>query len=192
MINRYRIALCLDRYATRQITLWILVVVLAVYVGTTKLVYARSPVISGWIEDAYIFPERFRLRAKIDTGAEHSSINAYDMTLTRDGNDQRVRFQVTNRDGQTTTIDRTVHRIATITRHSGKSQARPVIFLDICLGGIKKKCEVNLIDRTEFKYQLLIGRSFLQSDFLVDPGNVDLLDRSCHSKPQAKIPQNDR
>ena len=33
------------------------------------------------------------------------------------------------------------------------------------------------MDQTEFKYQMLIGRSFLQGKFLSDPSRIDLLKR---------------
>ena len=41
--------------------------------------------------------------------------------------------------------------------------------LGICLGTIYKEVEVNLVDRSHFNYQLLIGRNFLIDSFLVDP-----------------------
>ena len=51
------------------------------------------------------------------------------------------------------------------------SQKRPAILLDICLGKVSNLTEVNLVNRSNFDYQLLIGRSFLHGTFIVD---VDL------------------
>jgi len=41
--------------------------------------------------------------------------------------------------------------------------------LGICLGSVYKEVEVNLVDRSNFNYQLLIGRNYLANSFLVDP-----------------------
>ena len=51
---------------------------------------------------------------------------------------------------------------------NGGFQQRLVIELEISLGEIKKLTKVNLVDRSHFNYQLLIGRSFLKPHFLVD------------------------
>jgi len=141
-------------------------------------VWADTQQISGWVEDVYVYPQKFLLRAKIDTGAKHSSLNAAGMTITGT-TDKQVKFDLTNRKGQTLTIEKPVHRTAVIRRHEGKSQERPVIMLELCLGGVKKLIEVNLIDREGFDYQLLVGRSFLNDDFLVDPGRMDLIKNGC-------------
>ena len=66
-------------------------------------------------------------------------------------------------------------------RHTGNSQMRPVILLRICLGGVRKEAEVNLVDRSRFKYPLLIGRSFLAGDFLIDSDQTYLLKPLCGS-----------
>ncbi|MNN29972.1 hypothetical protein D3C81_1436000 [compost metagenome] len=39
---------------------------------------------------------------------------------------------------------------------------RPVIELDLCLGGIQRTVEVNLADRSSFNYPLLIGARALR------------------------------
>ena len=64
---------------------------------------------------------------------------------------------------------------------NGDKQERDVIELDLCLGNIKKTVNVSLVDRSHFKYQLLVGRSFLRSEFLVDPDKQNLLTPSCDS-----------
>ena len=58
------------------------------------------------------------------------------------------------------------------------------MLLSICLGAILKTAEVNLIDRAGFDYPMLIGRSFLGEDFLVNPGERFLLEPSCGKVPQ--------
>ena len=61
-------------------------------------------------------------------------------------------------------------RVAKVKRHAGKAQERPVVRLGICVGDVLKEVEVNLVDRSRFEYRLLVGRSYLANDFLIDPG----------------------
>ena len=53
--------------------------------------------------------------------------------------------------------------------------------LEICLAGQLLKTEVSLIDRSEFNYPLLLGRSALTSFALVDAGSTFLSQPDCES-----------
>ena len=64
-------------------------------------------------------------------------------------------------------------------QHEGINQTRPVVALEICVGGHRMETEVSLIDRSEFNYSLLLGRSALSGFALVDPGNVFLGQPGC-------------
>ena len=158
------------------------VYLLAVPIVTTSFpASVADQTVTGWVEDVVVVPENFRLRAKIDTGARHSSLNAMNPVLTEVDGKTTVKFEVTNRDGENLTIEKPVHRIASVKRHTGISQKRPVIRLTLCLGGVQREVEVNLIDRSELNYQLLVGRSFLSEKFLVDSGKTDLLKGACQN-----------
>lgn len=140
--------------------------------------------IAGYIESVRIEPGGLALDAKVDTGAKHSSLNATDIQeFTRDGA-AWLRFSVTNQANRTIVFERSMHRVARIRRHAGQIQERAVVLLGICLGAIFKTVEVNLIDRAGFDYQMLIGRSFLGEDFLVDPGGSFLLAPTCPNAVQ--------
>ena len=76
---------------------------------------------------------------------------------------------MTNRYSKTVTIERKVHRIVKIKEADGTPQLRSAILLGICLGNVYKEVEVNLADRSDFNYQMLIGRSFLHGNVIVDP-----------------------
>lgn len=54
-----------------------------------------------------------------------------------------------------------------------------MIILGICLGTTYKEVEVNLANRSNFNYQMLIGRSYLSGDFLVDAGKIFFLKPLC-------------
>lgn len=138
----------------------------------------HKPVV-GYIENVGIHPGGLVLHAKVDTGAMHSSLDAKGVErFTRDG-EPWLRFSVTNQTNRTVVIERPVHRIARIRQHGGRVQEREVLMLGICLGTVYKTVEVNLVDRAGFDFQMLIGRSFLGTDFLVDPSERFLLEPSC-------------
>ena len=139
---------------------------------------ALSKEVVGWLEKVCICPEDLVIHAKLDTGAKNSSLNASQLTVFERDGEQWVRFDVTNRSGKKATFERKVFRVAKIKRHAGRSQERFAIRMEICLRNVSKEVEVNLVDRSGFIYQMLVGRSFLSGDFLVDPslkftGNPD-------------------
>lgn len=117
--------------------------------------------------------------AKLDTGAKTTSINAINPEFfVRDG--QRwSRFSITSKDNKSVTIEAPVVREATIKRHFDQQQVRPVIMLEICIGNVRKREEVNLVDRSKLNYQLLIGRNFLNGDLLIDSASTYLLTPDC-------------
>lgn len=135
--------------------------------------------VAGWIERVSIFPGNLKIKAKLDTGAKHSSLNAKHIEeFERDGA-KWVRFDLTSWKGRVESIETRVIRTAKIKQHDRKSVMRPVIHLGICLGTIYKEVEVNLEDRSKFNYQMPIGRSYLKDSFLVDASTIFTLEPAC-------------
>ena len=135
--------------------------------------------VAGWVERALLFPGSVAVHAKLDTGAETTSINAADREYFTRAGRRWVRFSLTNRRKRTMTLERPIVRVATIKRFFGRRQERPVIELDICIGPVRKTTEVSLVDRTGLDYQLLIGRNFLTDDLLVGSGSTYRLPPNC-------------
>lgn len=135
--------------------------------------------IAGWVEKAKLIPSGIELKAKLDSGAKHSSINAMELEYFEVDGVEHVRFKVINKAGETVEVTEPVIREASIKRHFGKAQKRSVVRLTICVGSITKAVEVNLVDRAGFNYPMLIGRSYLTGDFLIDPGKTYLLETAC-------------
>jgi len=140
---------------------------------------ATSLATAGWIEKAIIFPAEITLLAKLDTGAATSSINATTPEFFERNGIRWTRFHITNKNKETATIEAPVIRDATIKRHFGNKQTRPVIKIDICIGNVRKTEEVNLVDRSNLNYQLLIGRNFLKNNLLIDSANTYRLSPDC-------------
>jgi hypothetical protein len=132
-------------------------------------VTAQGKKVVGWLEKARIYPGNLVVIAKLDTGAKNSSLNASHITeFTRNG-EQWVRFKVTSRYGKAVTFERKVQRVAKIKRHGAMPQIRFAVRLGICLGSSYEEAEVNLVNRSDFNYQMLLGRSFLKGNAIIDP-----------------------
>ena len=158
-----------------QIVLFIIVLVLFIPLQATA-----AKEIVGWVEKVRLYPGGLTIKAKIDTGAKSSSLNCNCITpIERDG-EKWVRFSVTNEAGKRIFLERKIVGVTTIKRHFGESQERYVVRLGLCLGGVYKETDFNLIDRTGLNYQLLIGRRFLEGTHIVDP------DSSFLTKPRCK------
>ena len=135
--------------------------------------------IVGWVEHVTIHPENIKIKAKLDTGARNSSLNAVNIVEFKRGGDTYVRFDLTNWKGRTESIEAKVIRIAKIKKHKSKPELRPAIRIGICLGKIYKEVEVNLVNRSKFNYQMLIGRSFLKGAFVIDPAKTFTVKTDC-------------
>lgn len=141
--------------------------------------YAADKEVIGWIERVAITTEQLMMEAKVDTGADFSSVHADAISyFERDGM-QWVEFTLRDRDGNARTLQRPLERMARIKKKTQGFQERPVVMLQICVGGVQYPAQVNLAQRGHFQYPLLLGRGFLQSRFLVDPGTKYLLEPTC-------------
>lgn len=150
----------------------------------TPPVPAHGKWIVGWLEKVRIYPGDVVIHAKLDTGAKNSSLNAAHIIEFERNGERWVRFDLTGRYGNTVTIERKVHRVTKIKQHDAGPQRRFSIKLGICLGSLYKEVEVNLVDRGDFLYQMLIGRSFMRGDLIVDPSAKFTTKPNCRDVPQ--------
>jgi hypothetical protein len=133
----------------------------------------------GWIEKVRISPGNFIVHAKLDSGAEYSSLDAANLTEFERNGKPWVRFDLTEREGQKITIERPLLRWAPIKRHNQEPQRRPVIKLGVCLGNIYQETEVNLINRKNYQYRMLIGRKFMEGAVIIDPAAKYTVEPEC-------------
>jgi len=147
-----------------------LLIVVGEPAGTFQMAVAGDKVVAGYIEKVTLGQKVLVFKAKLDTGARHSSLNATDIQMFERKGVSWVRFIVTDSKGKTMRMEKKAFRVAGIKTRDETLQERPVIMLLICLGPVQKEVEVNLVDRSFFNYQVLIGRSFLKGSFLVDSG----------------------
>lgn len=115
-----------------------------------------------------------RVEAKIDTGAYRSALHYQKLKLrTRDGVKQLV---VTFQMGgvRKKKIFRSFKRV-TVKSSNGEKSRRYLINTQVKLNGHVVRTQVTLFDRSDMKYQVLLGRKFLHRRFVVDVSRKNLL-----------------
>lgn len=126
--------------------------------------------IFGHVERVIISEEGFSLKARLDTGAQTSSLDAHNIVRFRRGDVRYVRFDVIDPDtGDFVTLERPLVRNVRIRQHTGPPMRRPVVKMWLCLGHKVRQVEVNLTPRSDFLYPFLIGRSAMRGSIVVDP-----------------------
>ena len=140
-----------------------------------------QPTLVGWVEPVKLESEGMPLSAKLDTGADTSSLHARDITWIRRADGDWVAFDVIGDDNRKMRLERKVQRIAHVKKAAGGVQSRPTVLLGVCLGGVYRMTEVNLTDRTGFKLPVLLGRSFLGADFAVDSSRTHTIEPNCRT-----------
>ena len=120
----------------------------------------RKTILVGYLENAIILPSGMSMKAKMDTGARTTSINAVDIERFKVKGEEWVRFTVKAK-GRKVRMTRKVYRISRIRRTRVGVVERPVVLIGICLAGYYKLAQVNLTDRSNMSYPLLIGRRFM-------------------------------
>lgn len=125
--------------------------------------------IVGAVEYVDVLPLGMRKKARIDTGAETTSIDASDIVeFERDGK-RWVKFQVADRvTGETAEVRAQVQRTVLIKQHGSENVRRYVVHLNLRMGSVQDTVEVTLADRERFEYPILIGRNFLEGRVVVD------------------------
>ena len=139
------------------------------------------PTIAGWIETVTFPDYGIALDAKLDTGADSSSIGVTGLERFKREGKTWYRFTLTGEDGKTATIEQQTNRIARITRAEVKDTRRPIVRLKICLAGHVAVTDFTLTDRSDRRTLLLVGRRFLASRIMVDSSRKHVFPKHCES-----------
>jgi len=138
---------------------------------------SESKIIIGATEHIKIEPPELTLRARIDTGAKTTSIDARDIIpFERDGK-RWVKFSVYDGDEEHK-VERPVFDTVLIKRHGGESQRRYMVKIRISVDKVSQLIPVSLTDRSSYEFPILIGRNFLKDYFIVDVSKNNLLKKS--------------
>lgn len=142
---------------------------------------AKPRIVLGRVEWVVLQDVHLRVKARIDTGAGVSSLHAKILEIKQTPEGERVRFQIADADGNKKTLERAIVGWLNIkVMGSDVRSRRPIVRMDVCIGGKKLEGRVNLNDRSDFLYPMLIGRNLLNTGkFLVDPGALFLQEPGC-------------
>ncbi|WDI30454.1 RimK/LysX family protein [Hyphococcus flavus] len=139
-----------------------------------------EPVTLGFIENVAVGNLNLEMKGKLDTGADTTSVHAFNVEVYKRGKrDNWVKFRLVGKDGRSIRYDQNVIRFANIKTKTGGTIRRPVIHLPICINGRRGRAEVNLADRGDFEYDILIGREFLANRILVDSSRTFMAEEEC-------------
>lgn len=111
--------------------------------------------------------------AKVDTGADSSSIWASDVTILSDGTLQFVLFGEGSPFYSGELIQTKEYTVATVRSAMGHEQIRYRVALSVRVKGIRIRAVFNLSDRSKNRFPILIGRRTLSNKFLVDVSLAD-------------------
>ena len=120
------------------------------------------------------------IKAKVDTGADNSSLHAFNLTRFEDEGRQMVRFEVHTRQRKRKPSVECVAEVVgerMVKNPGGRAERRPVIRTRLVVAGQEFEALVNLTTRDEMTFRMLLGRRTLRNEFLVDPGRSYLGER---------------
>ena len=123
------------------------------------------------------------LKAKIDTGAKSCSLHVEDVKELSDG---KISFYIIlGRDKKSKRIIALPERKGKVKSSIGARTHRWFIQTKIKIGNVERLIKVNLTDRREMNFRMLIGRTAIDDYFLVDVAHGYLLKKK-KSKPKVK------
>lgn len=112
------------------------------------------------------------VKARVDSGAKTSSIQANKIKIFSKGLEEWVRFEVNplqdNRSISVSCQARLVD-VRNVKSSQGIAEERPVIKTPITVGGSTFEIELTLANRDTMEYRMLLGREALKSRYIVDP-----------------------
>jgi len=117
-----------------------------------------------WVE----FPEwSLRMRAKADTGAKSSAIDCAEITELPG---ERVRFtlRLDRREKKLITLEAPIAKRTHVKSSTGHGHDRIFIETTMRLGEVEKRILMSLSCRKRMIHRLLLGRTALGGDFIVD------------------------
>jgi len=142
--------------------------------------------IIGEVEKVMVHPSDLQYEARIDTGAESSSIHAENIQLIERDGKQFVQFSLLNPEtSELVELERRFQRTVLIKQKEGEPERRFVVKLWLTLGEIKERVDVTLSNRADFTYPLLVGRNLLTDTAIVDVSRRHTIN-SVKAQPKVK------
>ncbi|WP_245184798.1 ATP-dependent zinc protease family protein [Halomonas salinarum] len=137
----------------------------------------------GWVEKAHIEPWGVEVKAKLDSGALTSSLDARDIERFKKDGDEWVRFRLELEDEESgevfeKALERPVNRNLLL-RGAGGTSRRPTVIMPICLGNTRYEEDFSLRDRSKMNYPVLLGRRTISHLGVLDVDKTFLSEPGC-------------
>ena len=130
-----------------------------------------------------------RLKAKVDTGARTSALHAFKVDpFTREDGSQWVRFGVhpdQRSQEQIVWCSAPVVDQRVVRDSGGHEEERYVIEVPVRLGGREWPIEATLTSRDNMGFRMLLGRTAIRGQYMVDPGRSYVLGKRRRKVKQA-------
>lgn len=134
---------------------------------------AKAKVRLGAVENVVLLPWGVLMPARIDTGAATSSLDARNLVIKG----KMAEFNLPPEYGGRR-VGLPIATWKTIKTAEAQDR-RPVVVIELCIGSQRVRTRVNLNDRSNVKYPLLIGRNTLRQGFVVECGTSYCAQPSC-------------
>jgi len=126
----------------------------------------------GWVEKAIVMPVGATVKAKLDSGARTSSMDAKNIQMFERGGERWVSFRLHLEDNETgdevyRDLEMPIKRMVRL-RGAGGEDRRPTVELPVCIGDQVYKEEFTLRDRDNMFYPMLLGRRTIERLGLLD------------------------
>ena len=154
----------------------------------------NTPITLGWREWV-LLPELHLplIKAKIDTGARTSCLHAFSLEPFKKGHTAWIRFGMHPRQHDSTievfceakVVDRRI-----VTDSGGHREERYVISTLLELGKARWPIEITLTNRDTMRFRMLLGRTAMQNNVIVNPGASYLLGIAENSPREVSTQEN--
>ncbi|MGM0913156.1 MAG: ATP-dependent zinc protease [Pseudomonadota bacterium] len=137
----------------------------------------------GWVEKAIVQPWGVEVKAKLDSGALTSSLDAREIERFKRDGERWVRFRLKLEDEESGEVfserlELPLYRSLRL-RGAGGTDRRPVVLMKVCLGDTVYEEQFSLRDRGDMNYPLLLGRRTIGHLGLLDVRDTFLSEPTC-------------
>lgn len=167
----------------RHLSRWAMVSGLLMLAGMAQAETQQDKRVYGWVEKSTLEPWGVEVKAKLDSGALTSSLDARDIeTFDKEG-EEWVRFRLELTDEASgeafeEQLEIPLYRDVRV-RGAGGRDERPVVLLKFCMGDTIYEEQFSLRDREEMNYPLLLGRRAIGHLGLLDVNSTYLAAPEC-------------
>ena len=130
-----------------------------------------------------------QIKAKVDTGARTSAIHAYDIRPVGKPGRREVEFKVHPNQRELDTVVTCRADVVderTVTNSGGQREKRWVVATVLSIGEHRWPIELTLTSRKKMKFRMLLGRTAIRHEAVVDPSRSYIVGKKARRKSNRK------